>query len=104
MRLSIISLCAATPLLLVGCASLPPVDDANPPMAFHDTRLQYALLAGNEDRLAKDFAMTLPPSWAERAVAGAVLPFTAATEAAFFPFATGIKAFAPAPDYPRSHQ
>ena len=104
MRLSRISIFAATLLLLAGCASLAPVDLPNPPMAFHDTRLQYALLAGDDAMLAKDFAMRLPPSWVERAVAGVVLPFTAATETVFFPFATGINAFAPTQDYPRSHQ
>jgi len=73
-------------------------------MAFHDTRLQYALLTDDKESLTKDFAMALPPSWAERTVAGVVLPFTAATEAVFFPFAAGINALAPAPEYPHSHQ
>lgn len=93
MRFSRIFIFAAIPL--AGCASLPPADMANPPVAFHDTRLQYALVAGDDAALAKDFGMKLPPSWAERAVAGAVLPFTAASEAAFFPFFTGIKTLAP---------
>lgn len=85
---------AALPLLLSACAQLPPTSN-EPPAAFHDTRLQYALVAGDDATLAKDFGMKLPPSWVERAAAGAVLPFTATTEAVFFPLSAGIKAFAP---------
>jgi uncharacterized protein YceK len=95
MRLSSVAIFAAIPALLAGCASLPPADMANPPAAFHDTRLQYALAMGEDATLAKDFGMKLPPSWVERTVAGAVLPFTAAAEAAFFPFSYGINALAP---------
>ncbi len=78
-----------------GCASLPSPTAAERPMSFHDTRLQYALVAGEDDILKRDFDMRLPPSLVERIVAGAVLPFTAASEAAFYPFAAGIKAWAP---------
>ncbi len=87
-----------------GCTSGPSYhwplpDPKEPPLAFHDTRLQYALVMGENDTLAKDFDMKLPPSMAERIVVGAVLPFTVATEAAFWPFFTGIKALAPSQDY-----
>lgn len=106
MRHSILSILVAILPVLAGCAAFSPPDmgTENPPAAFHDTRLQCALVAGDSAALAKDFSMKLPPSWAERIVAGVVLPFTAATEVAFFPFATGIKALAPRQEYPRSHQ
>ena len=92
---------------LTGCASGPsyqwPLSDPQErPLAFHDTRLQYALVTGDDDTLAKDFAMKLPPSMTERIVAGAVLPWTAVSEAAFWPFFTGIKALAPSQDYNNS--
>ena len=103
MRSSKKALIAVIPSLLAGCAAHSPLDLPNPPMAFHDTRLQYALVAGDDAMLAKDFDMKLPPSWAERAAAGIAIPFTAASEAAFFPFATGINAIAPAQDNPLSH-
>ncbi|MFM8331264.1 MAG: hypothetical protein ACKN9T_06215 [Candidatus Methylumidiphilus sp.] len=86
-------LLAAGPML-AGCAGLAPAD-GDPPLAFHDTRLQYALASGDNATLAQDFNMKLPPSWAERIVAGGVLPFTAVTETAFYPVAAGIAAFAP---------
>ena len=88
---------------LAGCASGPsyqwPLSDPQErPLAFHDTRLQYALVTGDDDTLTKDFAMKLPPSMTERIVAGAVLPFSVASETAFWPFFTGIKALAPSQD------
>jgi hypothetical protein len=82
-------------LLMSACAAPKLKPDSEPPMAFHDTRLQFALVAGENAVLAKDFGMKLPPSWVERTVAGAVLPFTAATETLFWPYHTGIKNFAP---------
>jgi hypothetical protein len=100
---------AALPLAmcLAGCADWPSSNWPSPdphqrPLAFHDTRLQYALVTGDDETLAKGFAMKLPPSMAERVVAGAALPITVASEAVFWPFATGIKAWAPTPDYARS--
>lgn len=97
-----VSLLAAA--LLAGCASLPSLDTENPPQAFHDTRLQYTLLVGDEAALAKDFDMKLPPSWAERVAAGVALPLTAATETVFFPVASAIDHFAPAQERPPSRQ
>lgn len=94
-RLTKTLISAAVPMLLAGCASLPAVDSKEPPTAFHDTRLQYALVTGETETLRQEFGMALPPSWAERVAAGAVLPVTAATEAAFWPVFIGIKAFAP---------
>ena len=89
---------------LAGCADWPSSNWPSPdpqqrPLAFHDTRLQYALVTGGDATLAKDFAMRLPPSMAERIVAGVVLPFTLASEAVFWPFSTGIKTLAPTADY-----
>jgi len=96
-------------LSLTGCTSPPSyqwplTDPQERPLAFHDTRLQYALVTGDDVTLAKEFAMKLPPSMTERIVAGAVLPLTAASEAAFWPFFTGIKALAPSQDYKSSAQ
>lgn len=102
MKRPTISLLAA--VLLVGCASLPPLDTENPPKAFHDTRLQYALVTGEDASLAKDFGMRLPPSWAERVAAGVALPLTAATETVFFPVATAINRLAPGQEHEHSGQ
>lgn len=81
--------------VLAGCTTLTRInDDTNPPLAFHDTLMQYALLTGESATLSKNFGMK-PPSLPERIVAGVVLPITAATEATFFPFFTGIKTESP---------
>jgi len=104
MKSSKLSLLALLTLVVSACSSTPSISTDTPPVAFHDTRLQYALITGDNDTLAKDFNMTMPPSWAERVVGGMVFPLTAASEAAFFPFATAINAYAPAPDYPHSPQ
>lgn len=61
-------------------------------MAFHDTRLQAALLADDRETLRRDFAMAAPPGLAERSVAAFVLPFTAATEVAFYPLWASMQA------------
>ena len=92
------------PVFLSGCAYLPSEDSKEPPMAFHDTRLQYALVRGDEETLAQDFHMKLKPSMAERVVAGTVLPFTVASEVAFWPFFTGIKALSPTQQHESSPQ
>ena len=94
-------------LLLTGCADLPTYTDPSTdpkqrPMAFHDTRLQYALVTGEDQTLVENFDMKLPPSMAERIVAGVALPFTAALETIYWPVSTGIKALAPVADYPKS--
>ena len=102
--------CACLPLaiMLTACvnsvipANSPSTDSNERPLAYHDTRLQYALLTGADETLAKDFKMRLPPSMAERVMAGAVLPFTAAIDTLFWPVSTGIKTYAPSADYPNS--
>lgn len=105
MKSSKLSILALLALVVSACTNVPSIStDTTPPTAFHDTRLQYALITGDNDTLAKDFNMRLPPSWAERVVGGMVIPLTAASEAAFFPFATAINAYAPAPDRPLSPQ
>jgi uncharacterized protein YceK len=83
------------PLLLSACASVVPADNGEPPLAFHDTRLLYALAMGEQTVLQKDFGMKSQPEWAERSVAWFALPVTAATETAFYPAFAAIKAFAP---------
>ena len=94
---------------LHGCAggaayNWPLNDPQQRPLAFHDTRLQFAMAAGENDTLAQDFGMKLPPSTTERIIAGAALPFALACETAFWPFATGIKALAPAAEHSGSTQ
>jgi hypothetical protein len=44
-----------------------------------------AMIAGEDAKLERDYGMKPPPNWAERIVAGAVLPFTVATETTFLP-------------------
>ena len=74
---------------LQGCA-LPTVDDGRPPMAFYDTRLQYAILTGDGESLQKDFKMNPERSWVERGRSALTLPFAAAIDAAFFPVFYGL--------------
>ncbi len=63
-------------------------------MAFHDTRMQYALLTDDQTVLRTDFRVTTPSSGTGRAVAALVLPFTAATETVFFPVSAAINGLA----------
>ncbi len=91
-------------LVLAGCSSLSSESSPERPMAFHDTRLQYALITGDDETLRRDFDMKLSPSWAERTAAGVALPFSAASEAVFWPFLTAIKAWAPSQTYGHSAQ
>ncbi|MBS1211754.1 MAG: hypothetical protein H6R26_370 [Proteobacteria bacterium] len=78
-------------LVLSGCTALEyPRSGNGPPMAFHDTRLQYALLSDDRARLQTDFHIATLGSMTERIVSALVLPFTVATEAAFYPFAASI--------------
>jgi hypothetical protein len=82
-------------LALSGCTTAPLSSAGQDrPMSFHDTRLQYALLTNDGASLKQDFKMTADNSPVERAVAGLVLPFAAATEAAFWPLGETMKAFA----------
>lgn len=94
---------AAIAMLLLGCEPLHP-DMQRRPMAFHDTRLQYALVTGEDETLVREFDMRLPPSMTERIVAGGVLPFTAAMETVTWPFSMAIKTWAPDPEYRQSTQ
>ena len=95
-------------IMLTACvnsvipADSPSTHSKERPLAYHDTRLQYALLTGDTETLANDFKMKLPPSIAERVVAGSVLPLTAAIDTLFWPVSTGIKTYAPSADYPNS--
>ncbi len=75
-----------------------------PPEAFYDTRLQYALITDDRETLKRDYYMSLPPSWVERVAAGVMLPWTAAGEAVFWPFFTGIKAYSQSQSYGASTQ
>ncbi len=82
-------------LVSPGCAVMDCPRAANgAPMAFHDTRLQYALLTDDQAMLRTDFRISTPSSGTERAVAALVLPFTAATETVFFPISAAINGLA----------
>jgi len=106
MRPSTLSLLVLAPSLLAGCASFPlaEVGTGDPPRAFHDTRMLSAMIAGEDAKLEREFGVKPPPIWPERIVAGAVLPFTVATETVFFPVFAAIKAFTPARPPERSSQ
>jgi uncharacterized protein YceK len=77
---------------LTGCTSLS-LSGTDRPMAFHDTRLQYALLTDDREKLRRDFDMFTEPTFTERAVAGLVLPFGAAIETLFWPVSYGITSY-----------
>lgn len=92
-RLCCALLCLAS---LSSCAQNSTNKDAEIPMPYHDTRLQYAILTADEEVLSRDFKMKPPHPLIEQVLAGLLLPFTAATDTVFLPFAYGIKTFAPA--------
>ncbi len=71
-------LCFVLSLALSGCA-------ADPAQDFPGTRMQYAVLTEDREALRHDFQMAPERSVVERGLAGLGLPFTAATEAAFWP-------------------
>ncbi|WP_026611902.1 hypothetical protein [Methylocaldum szegediense] len=76
-------------MALAGCTSLS-VTGSDRPMAFHDSRLQYALLTNDRATLKKDFEMHLEPSPTERIVAGLMLPFGGAVDTVFWPVSYAI--------------
>ena len=79
---------------LQGCVAQGlPEAPSDTPMAFHDTRLQLALLSNDESVLQRDFRLKSPPSPAVRGVSALLLPFTAATETVFLPFAASARVF-----------
>lgn len=81
-------------MLLSGCVvGLSNQSAERPPLAFHDTRLQFALLTDDRQMLREDFQMAGEPTMTERVVSGCVLPFTASTELLFWPVSTSIKAY-----------
>ncbi|MGX2040597.1 hypothetical protein ACWJKU_10765 [Methylocaldum sp. MU1018] len=75
--------------VFAGCAALDAAGTGRP-LAFHDTRLQYALLTDDRETLGKDFDMHTDPTFGERLVAGAVLPFDVAIETLFWPVSCAI--------------
>ncbi|HYE33952.1 hypothetical protein [Methylocaldum sp.] len=77
---------------LTGCATLS-LTGTDRPMAFHDTRLEYALLTKDRDTLRKDFDMYIEPTFSERAMAGLVLPFNGAIETLFWPVSYAIATY-----------
>jgi len=79
-------------MTLTGCNTLGPTG-TDRPMAFHDTRLQYALLTEDRETLGRDFDMHVEPTFGERAAAGLALPFGAAVETLFWPVSYAITAY-----------
>jgi uncharacterized protein YceK len=73
---------------LAGCAT-PDVGRSGRPLAFHDTRLQYAVLTNDGEILRTEFNMNPDRTFTERAVAGLVLPWSAALETVFYPVSYG---------------
>ena len=70
---------------LVGC-SLTTLRGTDTPMAYQTTRLQYGILANDQNILKQDYKMQKTTGITERVVAGVALPFSAAVETVFLPF------------------
>jgi uncharacterized protein YceK len=85
-------LASTATVALTGCTTLS-LTGTDRPMAFHDTRLQYALLTDDREILKSDFDMHIEPSLSERAAAGLVLPFNAAIETVFWPVSYAITTY-----------
>lgn len=92
--------------VLAGCVMEPATPDRPAqPMAFHNTRLTYALMADDEETLRKDFQMKTRPSWVERTVAGIGLLAAGGMETVTWPVFAGFRAYMEAnpepstPDY-----
>ncbi|QSA97938.1 hypothetical protein [Methylococcus sp. EFPC2] len=75
---------------LSACGAPRQVARDEPPVAFHDTLVQYAVLTNDRTALQQDFQMNPERSGIERVVAGAQLPFSAAIETLVWPVAYGL--------------
>ncbi|CAL1239724.1 hypothetical protein [Candidatus Methylocalor cossyra] len=73
---------------LSGCAT-PGLGQIDRPADFPISRLSYAILTEDRDTLRREYRLNPDRSWVERALAGFTLPFTAATETAFWPLYYG---------------
>jgi hypothetical protein len=76
-------------LTLAGCAAND-TERRGPLAAYHDTRLQYAILTDDRATLKQDFQVNPDRSPLERGLTAVTLPFAAATETAFWPVFYGL--------------
>lgn len=80
--------------LLAGCGAEPATPDRPAqPMAFHNTRLTYALMTDDEETLQRDFRMKTRPNWVERAFAGIGLLAASGMETVTWPVFAGFRAY-----------
>jgi hypothetical protein len=76
-------------LALAGCAT-PDLAHTGRPMAYHDTRLQYAILTEDRETLKHEFQVNPDRTPLERGLTAVTLPFAAATETVFWPVFYGL--------------
>lgn len=76
-------------LNLAGCAT-PDPSHSGRPMAYHDTRLQYAILTEDRAALKNDLQVNPDRTSLERGLTAFTLPFAAATETVFWPVFYGL--------------
>jgi hypothetical protein len=82
-------------MILLGLAAcaVPDVGRSGRPIAFHDTRLQYAVLTDDRVALQRQFQMAPNRLMVERIIAGAQLPFAAAIETVTWPLTYGLSSY-----------
>ncbi|MDF9393000.1 hypothetical protein [Methylococcus sp. BF19-07] len=79
---------------LAGCGMEPVTPDRPAqPLAFHNTRLTYAVMADDEEALQRDFQMKTRPTWVERAFAGIGLLTASGMETVTWPVFAGFRAW-----------
>jgi hypothetical protein len=79
---------------LTACGTLPATPDAaEPPTAFHNTRLSYALLTDDDETLRRDFQMKTRPTWVTRVVASVLLLPAGGMEAMTWPVFVGLRGY-----------
>jgi hypothetical protein len=95
---------SALMFFLAGCGTEPVTPDRPAqPMAFHNTRLAYALMTDDEETLQRDFQMKTHPTWVERTFAGIGLLTASGMETVTWPVFAGFRAYMeahPDPDTP----
>ncbi|MDD5033750.1 MAG: hypothetical protein PHE55_03250 [Methylococcaceae bacterium] len=92
MKTSTLAIALIFPIFLSACASTPPVSAQKPPLSFHDSRLQYALVNDDRQILKQEFGMESPTGIAERIAAAVSLPFSVVADTLVWPASTAIQA------------
>jgi hypothetical protein len=77
-------------LLGLSACATPDLAHTGRPMAYHDTRLQYAILTEDRNTLTKEFQVNPDRTPLERGLTVVTLPFAAATETVFWPVFYGL--------------